>query len=42
MNSVLTNHILGSVASLSYSVKELLQLDVIEAVTNEAKSRMNA
>ncbi|SAL99905.1 hypothetical protein [Absidia glauca] len=29
-------------ASLSYSVKELLQLDVIEAVTNEAKSRMDA
>ncbi|ORZ17829.1 exosome complex exonuclease RRP4 [Absidia repens] len=29
-------------ASLSYSVKELLQLDVIESITNEAKSRMDS
>ncbi|KAI8086741.1 uncharacterized protein BX664DRAFT_282892 [Halteromyces radiatus] len=29
-------------ASLEYSVKELLDLNVIEAITNEAKSRMNA
>lgn len=28
-------------ASLSYSVKELLKLDVIESITSEARARMD-